>query len=215
MSAPLLSILIPTVVGREKQLTNLLEIISKQYKFDNATASENMKIIGMHGKEVQVYYYKDNKEITIGEKRTKLYQIADGVYSWQIDDDDEISDNAIALVLDTIKMNLNVDVVSFEEFIDMDGKIMKSNHTNIYAAWQGDGSKLLSDGFHFHRTIFFKDVIRTELAKSVPIESCRFGEDNLYADALKPFIQSEIHLSEQIYKYIHRSSDHNERYGIK
>lgn len=207
----LLSILIPTVVGREDALNNGFFKTTKENIFHGYTSGA----MEIYLNEYEIILLKDNKEITIGEKREQLYKRANGLYSIQVDDDDELAPNAIQLILEAIRSNPDVDVISFEEFIDIDGKIMKSNHSNSYPCWKGDGSKLLEDGYHFHRTIFFKDVIRTELAKSVPVVHCRFGEDNMYADALKPFIQSEIHINQEIYKYIHRSSSHNERYGIK
>jgi hypothetical protein len=152
--------------------------------------------------------------MTIGEKRELLYKAANGLYSWQIDSDDDIADNAIDLIIGAIKNNPGVDVISFEEYCNMDGKEYKSNHSNDYLDWEGDGSFEFPDGFHFHRTVFYKDVIRTELAKSIPFVYCRFGEDHLFAKDLKPHIKSEFHIAEQLYRYIHVSSDFNERYGL-
>lgn len=200
----LLSILIPTVVGREKQYKHLLNRIMKSGNgFDILSG------------RVEYIKFCDNKEMTIGEKRERLYQMANGLYSWQIDDDDDISDNAIELILNAIKSNPDVDVISFEEYVNMDGKEYRSNHAAIYSGWEGDGNSIFPDGFHFHRTPFFKSVIRTELAKSIPIQKIRFGEDHAFANDLHPLIKSEFHISEPLYRYIHRSSDHNTRYGIK
>lgn len=198
MSNPLLSILIPTVVGREDEFNLLFAKITYQYQ----------------GDEVEVAYLKDNKEMTIGEKREKLYQMANGLFSWQVDDDDEIANNAIELILEAIKSNPEVDVISFEEYCWMDGKEYCSNHRLDYPDWEGDGSKLLSDGFHFHRTPFMKSVVKTEIARSVPIPHIRFGEDHQWSQALKPHLKTEIHIPRQLYRYIHQSSDFNTRYGF-
>jgi len=201
---PLLSILIPTVVGREEQYKYLLNRIMK--------AENGFAILSGRVEDIKLC---DDKEMTIGEKREKLYQMANGLYSWQIDDDDDIADNAIELILNAIKSNPDVDVISFEEYVNMDGKEYRSNHAAIYSGWEGDGNSIFPDGFHFHRTPFFKSVIRTELAKSIPIQKIRFGEDHAFANDLHPLIKSEFHISEPLYRYIHRSSDHNTRYGIK
>lgn len=212
MSNPLLSILIPTVVGREEMLKIIVKK-SLHLNLPDAEFEENYADIKYNG--LQLIYHRDNKELTIGEKREKLYKSADGLFSWQIDEDDDISDNAIELILEAIKSNPEVDCITFEERVSLDGVEYKSNHSNEYSGWEGDGQKILYDGFHFHRTVFFKDVIRTELARSVPVPHCRFGEDNMYADALKPLIKSEIHINQQLYFYNYISSPHNERYGIK
>lgn len=218
----LLSILIPTVVGREEQATQLRKNIITQYEGENSFLiqfASSTPREGMAGRieigEVEIVDYKDDKTMTIGEKRELLYNEAKGLYSWQIDDDDDIAPNAIQLILEAIRSNSDVDVISFEEFIDIDGKIMKSNHHGKYIIWEGDGNSLFDDGYHFHRTPFFKSVIRTELAKKVEIPYIRFGEDNIFADNLLPHIKTEIHINQELYKYIHRSSNHNERYGIK
>lgn len=198
---PLLSILIPTVIGREEQFDFLKRRIDLQY----------FKL-GYDG-SVSVSELKDDKSMTIGEKRQVLYALAKGKYSWQIDDDDNIADNAIELILEAIKQE--PDCITFEEYVSIDGKEYKSNHSLSYSGWVGDGHAELSDGFHFWRTPFFKSVIKTEIAKSTPIVHCRFGEDNMFADAIQSKLKTEVHISRQLYRYIHVSSPHNERYGIK
>lgn len=210
MTQPLLSILIPTVVGREAHLNNLTTKL-----FGIPIGNDDMigYIGGMVG-EIHLIIAKDNKEMTIGQKRELLYSKAEGMYSIQIDDDDELAPNAIELILDAIKSNPEVDVITFEEYCNMDGKEYKSNHSATYSGWEGDGNSLFPDGFHFHRTPFFKSVIRTDLAKSVPIQKVRFGEDHIFANDLHPLIQSEIHIDKTLYRYIHISSNPTERYGL-
>jgi hypothetical protein len=197
MTQPLLSILIPTVVGREEQLDRLFHKIISTYA----------------GEGVLVSFAKDNKEMTIGEKRGKMYKGATGLYSWQIDDDDDISDDALVLIIQAIEM-YGSDCVTFREHCEMDGKVFKSNHSLQYGDWEGEGHVELSDGFHFHRTPFMKDVIKTEIARSVPIPHIRFGEDHQWSQALKPHLKSETHIEKEIYKYIHNSTDPTERYGL-
>jgi len=219
MSQALLSILIPTVIGREEQYNNLLSNIGNQIRdIEHKQINKIMKETGKSScsfyPPVHIQRYLDNKEKTIGEKREVLYEIAKGKFSWQIDDDDDIAPNAIELILEAIKSNPEVDVISFEEYVNMDGREYKSNHSSTYRGWEGDGNSIFPDGFHFHRTPFFKSVIRTELAKSVPIQKIRFGEDHAFANDLHPLIQSEIHIDKPLYRYIHISSPHNERYGI-
>lgn len=216
-NSPLLSILIPTVVGRVEDFERLFSKISKYGTFKMYVRADlNPSIISYKFDDdlLEIVKYFDDKKITIGEKRERLYKMSSGIYSWQIDDDDEIAPNAIELILKAIKSNPEVDCITFEEYVNIDGKEYKSNHSNEYADWEGDGNSLFPDGFHFHRTPFFKSVIKTEIAKSVSIPHIRFGEDHQWAQVLKPHIKSEIHIPEQLYRYIHISSPHNERYGI-
>lgn len=216
---PLLSILIPTVVGREEQFKKLVwETIRNQTEFNICIQGRYGQFEGgteMKLREVEILYLKDNKEITIGEKREQLYQIANGKYSWMLDDDDSIASNAIQLILEAIKSNPDVDCITFEENCMMNGKYYKSNHSLEYPDWYGDGSHLLADGFHYHRTPFYKDVIKTEIAKSVPFQHIRYGEDHLWSIDLKPKLASEIHINKELYYYIYEpKEDFNTRYGL-
>lgn len=198
MSSPLLSILVPTVVGRDDAFNFLMRRIDLQ-KFK----------LGYNG-EVEVLACKDNKEKTIGKKREELYQSANGLYSWQIDDDDDIADNAIELILKAIKENPDVDCITFRERCMMNGVYKSSNHSLKYEKWQDD-----FDGFDYVRTPFYKDVIRTYIAKSVPFPHIRYNEDEQWGVALKPHLKTEFHIDEELYYYIYEPKEtHEERYGF-
>lgn len=222
MTQPLLSIQIPTTPDRQIETNVLVNEIKNQC----GIAAKEVKIVRGNiiilwvlsfvdfNVPVEIILGIDDKTLTIGEKREILYKESGGLYSWQIDSDDMIASNAIQLILEAIKSNPDVDVISFEEYVNIDGKEYKSNHHGKYLIWEGDGNSIFEDGFHFHRTPFFKSVIRTGLAKRVEIPHIRFGEDNIFADNLLPNIKTEIHIPEPLYRYIHTSSPHNERYGI-
>lgn len=209
-----LSILIPSTPDRKEDLSKLIECIVKQ---------EYMRKVDMYDKgelkcerywdllcPIEIIVFTDNREMTIGEKRDLLYKEAKGKYSWQIDSDDLISDNAIELILGVIKSNPDVDVITFEEYINIDGKEQRSNHSLNYNDWAND-----FDGYDYVRTPFMKSVIKTEIAKSVPIPHIRFAEDHQWSKALKGHLKTEYHIPQQLYRYIHISSDFNTRYGIK
>jgi glycosyltransferase involved in cell wall biosynthesis len=203
MIGALLSILIPTVVGRESEF----------FYLRNKLESQRKAIKGPFGFDpFEILFFIDNKEMTIGEKRTRLYHMASGKYSVQIDDDDSISDDALWTILGMLPQN--ADCITYQERCDINGLLLKSNHSLGYDDWAGDGSRELYDGFHFHRTPFFKDVIKTEIAKSVPIPKIRFGEDHEWAKALKPHLKTEIHINKELYYYQHTSTPFAERYGI-
>lgn len=213
MTQPLLSILIPTVNGREESFKKLEERICGMmcdlkkplYHTENKynTYSVNNGI-------VELISYKDNKEITIGEKRERLYEVSGGLYSWQIDDDDDVSGNAIELILAAIKSNPEIPCVTFKEKCMINGVYKSSNHSIIYSQWMDN-----TDGYDYVRCPFYKDVIRTDIAKSVPFEKIRYNEDERWSMAIKPFLDQEIHIEEEIYYYTYNETNHAERYGIK
>lgn len=201
MNKPLLSILIPTTLDRFNEYNQLIKRLYSIYP--NLSKDGIVEEITDHA----------GKEMTIGEKREGLYKYANGIYSLQIDDDDDIADDAIGLILEAIKQE--PDCITFEEYVNIDGREYKSNHSLSYPGWVGNGEYLLSDGFHFWRTPFFKSIIKTEIARSVPVPRIRWGEDNMWADELQKHLKTEVHISKQLYLYKHISSPFNERYGIK
>jgi hypothetical protein len=194
---PLLTILIPTVVGREAEVDRLIGSIDLQ-----------CSILGGYD-EVEVIQLKDNKEITIGEKRERLYKMANGLFSWQIDDDDAIAPDAIQTILAVIKDNPSIPCITFRENCMMNGEYKSSNHSIKYDRWYDN-----FDGYDYVRCPFYKDVIRTDIAKSVPFEYIRYNEDEKFSMAIKPLLTDEAHIDKEIYFYIYEPKDtHEERYG--
>ena len=195
---PLLSILIPTVVGREAEVEKLIGNIDLQ-----------CSILGGYD-EVEVIQLKDNKEITIGEKRERLYKMANGLFSFQIDDDDSIAPDAIQTILAVIKENPNIPCITFRENCMMNGEYKSSNHSLKYDRWADN-----FDGYDYVRCPFYKDVIRTDIAQSVPFEHIRYNEDERFSMALKEVLSDEIHIDRELYFYIYEPKDtHEQRYGL-
>jgi len=214
MTQPLLSIQIPTVVGREKEYAFIEEVVRNQCV---AIGEEPMygwtdgPCEGMGGwgsKNIHFMYYRDNKELTIGEKRERMYARSRGLYSWQIDDDDSIDGRAIEKILAIIRAE-KPDCITFKELCTINGKEFTSNHSLKYDDW-GENQ----DGYDYVRTPYFKDVIRTDIAQTVPVPRIRYGEDHAWARALKPHLLTEHHIDEFIYFYNHNSTPHEQRYGI-
>jgi hypothetical protein len=199
MEQPLLSILIPTVVGREAEVLILKSTIQSQ--LDSFSGGNEA---------VEVIEIKDDKSMTIGEKRELLYQKAKGLYSWQIDDDDSIDENAIVLILDAIGETPNIPCITFKEKCLMNGVHKVANHSIKYAKWADN-----QDGYDYARSPFYKDVIRTDIAQKVPFPKIRWNEDEQWSYAILPLLTEENHIEKEIYHYIYEPKDSpNERYGL-
>ena len=209
----LLSILIPTVVGRENELSKLLGLLSKYAPLDvkSNLKKNNFDYTGTKYdlEDVEIIVVKDNKQNTIGAKREYMYSLANGLYSQMTDDDDELAPNAIELILNAIESNPEIPCITFREKCMMNGVYKSSNHSIRYSQWMDN-----QDGFDYVRSPFYKDVIRTDIAKSVPFPHIRYNEDEQWSKALKPFLTDEIHIDEELYHYIYNETNHNERYGL-
>jgi hypothetical protein len=196
MSQKLLSVLIPTVLERAEQFHKL-----KQHIFHQLVDHELTDV-------VEIVYLQDNKEMTIGEKRNKLYRMAKGVYSLQVDDDDWLHPLAMPYIVDELKEN--PDCVGYKELCIFDGKRVESSNFSIkYPGWLDN-----YDGFNHVRTPFFKTPIKTRMCLQCPIPDIRFGEDHEFAKMILPLLSKENYIDEFIYHYVHNSTPHNQRYGI-
>jgi hypothetical protein len=90
------SVLIPTIVGRETSLRTLLESVREKV----ARIAPDLR--------VEYCIELDNREMSVGMKREKLLQKANGKYMSFIDDDDNITDAYIEDLLATIRGNYHV-----------------------------------------------------------------------------------------------------------
>ena len=107
MTQPILSILIPSVVGRLAEWNNLLEKIFQQSGVKREIGyyegyGNGWMNIWRSNNEVEILSLFDKKQLSIGGKREIMYNEAKGLYSWQIDDDDDISPTAIKLILEAM-----------------------------------------------------------------------------------------------------------------
>ena len=94
---PTISLLTPTIPGREKQLKALGEKLAAQ--------------IG--DKPVEWLALCDNRQRSIGAKRQALWDIARGTYCAMIDDDDDVSDDYVASLLEAAQTG--ADVITFRQ----------------------------------------------------------------------------------------------------
>lgn len=193
----LLSIQFPYTKEREDVLNKLVSEITRQID-----ENKYYDIVCME-------FDDRGKEISIGQKRHELYQRAWGRYVVQWDSDDGIHPEGLKLIIEALQNNPDVDCVTYEEYVNIDGKEQRSNHDLKYEDWADS-----QDGYDYVRTPFMKSVIKTEIAKSAPVPFERFGEDHLWAKALKPHLKTQVHIPIQIYRYIHISSPHTTRYGF-
>lgn len=197
----LLSILIPTTIDRREQFIKLKSELKRQI------------VEGGFVDSVEIKSCEDNKEISVGQKRNMLYAAANGKYSVQWDSDDWIHPDGIKIILQAAKEGK--DCITYKEHCTMDGEAKFSNFSLQYTDWNGEGNNILSDGFHFQRTPFFKTPILTSICQQVGVADMRYGEDHDFARKIKSLLKTETHIDEFIYLYQHASTEFNERYGIK
>lgn len=196
MDNPILTIAIPTIVTR-KDSFNLL-----YYHLLNQVNEFGLK------KEVEIISECDNKEISIGAKRQKLYEKARGKNTVQLDDDDWVPNNFLYEAVRACKKG--ADCVGYLEDCHIGGKRKRSIFSRRFKEW---GENI--GGFDYVRTPFFKSPILTSICREVGVADMRFGEDHDFAIRVLPFLKTEVFINEIMYIYRHKEEPHNKKYGIK
>jgi hypothetical protein len=200
-----LTIAIPTVEGREKQFNQLYDYITKQIEDNNL---EN---------EVKIIYLKDNKEMSIGAKRQKLYEMSESFYTVQPDDDDWLNANYVKKVYEACLTG--VDCVGYIEHCTDNAKhIGNSILTKNYTDWIEKITPCAENHFCVRvRTPYMKTPIKTDICLKVGVADMRLGEDHDFARKILPHLKTEVFIPELMYFYRHmpEAGGHNKRYGIK
>lgn len=101
------SILICTLQERSEQFSKLFDKLSNQVKENHLED------------QIEILFFNDNREHTVGFKRNALVQRSQGQYLNFIDDDDDIHDNYIKMIYD--KLQDKPDCVSLNGVITFNG----------------------------------------------------------------------------------------------
>lgn len=197
MSGPIITIAIPTVQSRKMQfhiLWNYLHNEIEKYRLQD---------------KVELIYESDNKEISIGAKRQKLIDRANGEYLVMIDDDDWIADQYLIDVLEACRSG--ADTIGYLEDCSFDLRKWKTSCISL--KWDKWDTHI--GGYDYVRTPYFKNPIKTELVKIVGCADLRWGEDEDFAKKILPLLKTESFINKKMYIYRYKTESHNQKYGIK
>lgn len=167
-----LSILICTVDTRTDKVSKLI----------NELTNPNIELI----------WLGDNQKMTIGQKRNWLLWMATGDYVAFIDDDDSIEPNYIKELLNGC--NSGVDVVCFDVMYNSDSGVNMPVYYSVM--FQNENNK-----DHFKRTPNHLMCFKRSIAKEVLFRPVNFGEDNDFAERIKPLIKTEHQINKVLYNY--------------
>jgi glycosyltransferase involved in cell wall biosynthesis len=199
---PLLTVCICTIDGREKQFDRIRKKVLCQIP--------NAKI--NNDGEVELLSLKDNKEISVGEKRNRLVNKARGKFVVFIDDDDDIPDYYIASIINVIKNYPDADCIGFLQQCTFDGSKPVAVKLSLqYSEW---GDKV--DGFAHVRTPYHKTpILLSKVVKAGGFKDMRYGEDHDFSKRVYPLLYNEVFINAVMYYYQYKTENHNTKYGIK
>tara|TARA_R110002110_G_scaffold243470_1_gene460054 strand:- start:19 stop:648 length:630 start_codon:yes stop_codon:yes gene_type:complete len=162
--------------------------------------------------DVEIISIMDNKSFGISEKRNELMKLARGSHLTWIDDDDDVADNYVSKLIETIAANPDVDVISFDQMCYLEGK-----EARVFAEMGNPHERVLPDPNDPTR---YKDTLRppyhwccwkTSLAASESfrnphnMKGVQIGEDIDWLSRLYPKVEESIYLEGE-YLHIYRYS---------
>lgn len=180
-----LSICIATIEKRRPMLDTLVVSLYDQ-------------IIEHAPREVEVLI--DGGEGSVGVKRQRLLESAQGHFIVYIDDDDAVAADYIQRIVPALRENPDADCTSLRGIMTTDGqKPMVMDHSIKNPKW------VTSDGIHF-RTPNHINPIKRKLALEVGFKDLSHGEDSDYSTRIKPLLETEIPMGDApLYIYQFRS----------
>jgi len=164
------------------------------------------KILAQVGdkKDVEVLSIVDNKTMSIGRKRTRLFGIASGRYTCIIDDDDGITDDYVETMRKVITNDLNVDVICYDQEANMNGTVwtvktsLDHNQVHPFDQMQIDSS---GKPIPCCRPPWHWCAWRTDFAKKIPFGDANSQEDTVFViEAIKQ-AKSQLVLNKTLCKY--------------
>ena len=183
MNNPILSILTPTIPGRESQVTALQEKIESQIGTQYGVPI------------VEHLTLSDNRARSIGAKRQALVDIARGKYIAFCDDDDDVSGDYVARLLEAAESN--ADVITFKQQAIYNGRKSEIvfGINNPEEQFNDNGTTLRAP---WHVCAWKREVVA----------GCLFGESNYKEDLVwchqaRKRIRTGHHIDAVLHAYRH------------
>jgi len=172
-----LSILTPTIPGRESQLAELQAKIASQ------------------GGSVEHLALCDNRTRSIGAKRQALADIARGEYIAFVDDDDDIEDDYVSSILAAIESG--ADCITFDQ-----RAIYNGQESTISFGVKNDDEQFKPGGITLRAPWHVCAWKRDKVAGCLFGES-NYGEDLIWCNQARKRIRTGYHIESVLHTYRH------------
>jgi len=173
----LLSVMIPTIPGREPYLNPLVAKLNEQIK--------------ACGRTVELLCLLDNRCMTIGEKRNHLAAMAHGRFHIWTDDDNEIEGDYIAELVESIESHPDVDVITFDITRD------RPNGSSIRRQCRLGEPRVSRHAMMPHHI----HAWRAELARQVKFPDRNMRDDWPWTVEMNRLAETEHHIDKVLYHY--------------
>lgn len=145
---------------------------------------------------VEHLVFLDNRKRTIGAKRDALLRIARGTFIAYVDDDDTVSPDYVASLVDAIKSAMvPVDVITFAQFARVDEASAK-----IVFGLRQENQPFVPDT-EVLRAAWHVCAWRRSVAICSHFPESNYGEDWAFAGPLNRIARASIHLDKVLHYY--------------
>jgi len=175
----ILSILTPTIPGRENQLAVLAQRINHQ--------------IG--NQAVEHLILSDNRKRSIGAKRQALIDIARGQYIAFVDDDDDIADGYIQELLAAAASG--ADVITFLQGATYNGQ------QSVVDFQLGQGDQDFQPGGITNRDAWHVNAWRRSRVAHCQFGESNYGEDLTWCQQARRMAETTVHIQKILHYYRH------------
>lgn len=180
---PLLTICTPSIWSRQDKAASLAAEIQKQTEG-----------CGLRTDHVEHIVLTDNKCMTIGEKRQRLFDSARGEYVAFVDDDDLIMDGYIPSIANACARS-GADVITFKQRVLVDG----AEGTCVFRLGQQDEPFVA--GGTFKRGPWHVCAWRKAPVASCRYLSCNYGEDIAWALQARQLVTHGAFIDAVLHQY--------------
>ena len=128
---------------------------------------------------VQLLIEEDDGRATVGAKRNRLLERAQGRFACFVDDDDDVSPRFVAIVAAALAAVPHADVVELRGAYYVDGRFDRPFHHSLQYTEYG------TDAAGYFRPPNHLNPVRTALMRGIGFEPVDFAEDYQYAMKLR------------------------------
>ncbi len=162
------------------------------------------------GYSVEILFEQDDKQISVGAKRQKLLDRAQGEYIVYFDDDDWPELHYISEIIKALEtkpdcLGYRIRMTTNEQREEM------CCHSLRYPQWRSN-----VDGYNYVRNVTHFNVVKRSIATQVGFPDKRFGEDKVYSDQVTALCKTEVFIDKVMFHYRYSNRiPHKRKYGIR
>jgi len=179
----ILSILTPTIPGREKQVHALQTRIEEQISA--------LKSSG----QIEHLILSDNRQRRIGAKRQALLDIARGQYIAFVDDDDDVADTYVDELLKAAASG--ADVITFLQGATYNGQ------QSVVDFQLGQGDHTYNPGGITNRDAWHVNAWRRSCVAHCQFGETNYGEDLTWCRQARRMVKTTVHIPKILHYYHH------------